>query len=75
MSDWPPRFKMAEMTPAEAAKFLRNLCEQTVKGSRDWDNMQEIFTQFLTDAYKGGQQSASSGDSDSAQTRAWHDRS
>jgi hypothetical protein len=58
MSEWPPRFRMAEMTPTEAAKFLRNLCEATVKGSGDWDNMQEIFAQFLTDAYKGGKAAA-----------------
>jgi hypothetical protein len=45
---------MAEMTPATAAKFLRDLCEQTVRGSKDWDNMQAIFEQFITDAYTAG---------------------
>jgi hypothetical protein len=53
-ADWPPRFKMVDMTPAEAAKFLRDLCELTARQSRDWDNMQTMFAQFLTDAYKGG---------------------
>lgn len=54
-AEWPPRFKMADMTPAQAAKMLRDLCELTVKGSRDWDNMQEIFESVITSAYKGGQ--------------------
>jgi hypothetical protein len=48
------RFTMVDMTPEEAGKFLRNMCELTASQSRDWDNMQTMITQFLTDAYKGG---------------------
>ena len=55
---WPPRITMAEMTPADAAKFLRGLCELTAAQSRDWDSMQEIFEQILTDAYNGGKAAA-----------------
>lgn len=42
------------MTPSEAAKFLRNLCELTACNTQNWDNMQAVFEQFITDAYKGG---------------------
>jgi hypothetical protein len=50
----PLRFHMAEMTPADAAQFLRNACQTTAENSRDWDNLQAILEQFVTDAYKGG---------------------
>lgn len=46
------RFHMKEMTPEEAAKFLRDLCELTAKNSENWDNMQMIFLQFIMDAMK-----------------------
>lgn len=52
--DWPPRLHMATLTPAEHAKFLRGLIELTAKNSRDWDNIEQILAQYLTDAYKGG---------------------
>ena len=50
----PVRFKMTEMTPDEAGRFLRQLGE-TCAVTDKWDAFQEIATQFIGDAYKAGQ--------------------
>ena len=54
MSERPIKFTMADHTPASAALLLRRYAEATADNSRDWDNLQSIFEQFLTDAYNGG---------------------
>ena len=48
------KFTVAEMTPAEAASFLRKLTELTADGSRDWGNLEKIFEDFISSAYKAG---------------------
>lgn len=58
MSDWPPRFQMAEMTPDEAGKFLRQTAETTAMNSQNWDNFEAIAAGFIGDAYKAGRMAA-----------------
>jgi hypothetical protein len=52
------KLKFAPMTPEEAGHKLRQLAELTALNSRNWENMEQIFTQFITDAYKGGQETS-----------------
>ena len=49
---------MAEMTPEQAGKMLRQLAERTFVNSKNWDNYEAICVQFITDAYKGGKAAA-----------------
>lgn len=48
-------FQMVEMTPENAAKFLRQAAETTARSSQDWDNFEAITKGFISDAYKAGE--------------------
>lgn len=49
-----PRFKMADMTPAEAARFIRQIAETTAAASQNWDNFQSICESMIVSAMEAG---------------------
>ncbi len=45
-----PRFQMKEMTPKEAAHFLRQVAETTAHASMNWDNFETIAEGMINSA-------------------------
>lgn len=44
------RLQVKEMTPAEAARFIRQIAETTAHASQNWDNFEQIVLGMINNA-------------------------
>jgi len=48
------RFHMADMSPAEAAKFIANIAQMTATNSQNWENFERICESMIVSAMEAG---------------------
>ena len=50
----PVRFRMADMSPKEAASFLRNMAETADRSHFDWNKFEEALEIIILSAMEAG---------------------